>query len=116
MELVKRFEGHDVAPGTVLIQEGDAGKGLFVVLLGEVEVARTDAAGRNRVLARLGAGELFGEMSLLGDRPTTATVRATTPTTILFLGRDYFRRLVGALPQLRQYFEELSKQRHRAQV
>jgi CRP-like cAMP-binding protein len=116
MELVKRFEGHDVAPGTVLIQEGEVGKGLFVVLLGQVEVARTDAGGRHRVLAHLGAGELFGEMSLLDDRPTTATVRATTPTTILFLGRDYFRRLVGALPQLRQYFEELSKQRHKARV
>ena len=32
-------------------------------------------------------------------------------TTIMFLGRDYFRRLVQALPPLRQYFEELSKQR-----
>ena len=38
-------------------------------------------------MARLGAGELFGEMSLLADTPTTATVRALSPTTILFLGR-----------------------------
>ena len=62
-------------------------------------------------MAKLGAGEVFGEMSLLGDRPTTATVRTLSRTTIMFLGRDYFRRLVTALPPLRQYFEELSKQR-----
>ena len=55
-------------------------------------------------------------MSLLGDRPTTATVRTVAAASILFLGRDYFRRLVDALPPLRQYFEELSKHRRRARV
>jgi CRP-like cAMP-binding protein len=116
MDLLGRFEGHEVEPGTVLIREGDIGKGLFVILLGDVEVVRSDTTGRERVLARLGAGELFGEMALLGEQATNATVRAVSPTTILFLGRDYFRRLVDALPPLRQYFEELSKQRRRAKV
>jgi hypothetical protein len=34
----------------------------------------------------------------------------------MFLGREYFQRLVQALPPLRQYFEELSKHRRRARV
>jgi CRP-like cAMP-binding protein len=116
MELLKRFEGHDLEPGTVIIREGDAGQGLFVILLGEVEILRRDPAGRERAVAKLGAGEVFGEMSLLGDKPTTATVRTLSRTTIMFLGREYFRRLVQALPPLRQYFEELSKHRRRARV
>jgi CRP-like cAMP-binding protein len=116
MELLKRFEGHDLEPGTVIIREGDAGQGLFVILLGEVEVLRRDPGGRDKTVAKLGAGEVFGEMSLLGDKPTTATVRTLSRTTIMFLGRDYFRRLVQALPPLRQYFEELSKHRRRARV
>ena len=116
MELLKRFEGHDLEPGTVIIREGEAGKGLFVILLGEVEILQKDPGGRERPVAKLGAGELFGEMSLLGDRPTTATVRTLSRTTIMFLGRDYFHRLVQALPPLRQYFEELSKHRRRARV
>ena len=115
MELLKRFEGHDLEPGTVIIREGDAGQGLFVILLGEVEILNKDPSGREKPVAKLGAGEVFGEMSLLGDRPTTATVRTLSRTTIMFLGRDYFRRLVTALPPLRQYFEELSKHR-RARV
>jgi CRP-like cAMP-binding protein len=116
MDLLGRFEGHEVAAGTVLIREGEAGQGLFVILLGDVEVFRTDADGREQRLARLSAGELFGEMALLGEPVTTASVRALSSTTILFLGRDYFRRLVDALPTLRHYFEELAGQRRKANV
>jgi len=100
----------------VIIREGDAGQGLFVIMFGEVEILHKDAGGREKTVAKLGAGEVFGEMSLLGDRPTTATVRTLSRTTIMFLGRDYFRRLVQALPPLRQYFEELSSKRKRARV
>ena len=116
MELLKRFEGHDFEPGTVMIREGDVGQGLFVIMFGEVEILNKDASGREKTIAKLGAGEVFGEMSLLGDRPTMATVRTLSRTTIMFLGRDYFRRLVQALPPLRQYFEELSNKRKRARV
>jgi CRP-like cAMP-binding protein len=112
MDLIRRFEGIDVAAGTVIIRENEVGQGLFVILLGEVEVLRTDdIEGRQGRVARLQAGDVFGEMALLHEGPTTATVRAVTPTTLLFLGRDYFRRLIDALPALRQYFEELSRSR-----
>ncbi len=62
-------------------------------------------------MARLRAGELFGEMALLSDHPTNAEVRTVVPTSVLFLGRDYFRRLVSALPALRKYFEDLARAR-----
>ena len=75
MDLVRRFEGHEIAAGTTIIREGEAGQGLFVVLAGEVEVA----AARRAPVARLRAGEVFGEMSLLGDSPTTADGRAPAP-------------------------------------
>ena len=45
MELLKRFEGHDLEPGTVIIREGEAGQGLFVILLGEVEILNKDPSG-----------------------------------------------------------------------
>ncbi len=111
MELVRRFEGIDMAAGTTIINENEVGQGLYVILLGEVEVLRQGAP-----VARLRAGELFGEMSLLGDSPTAAAVRTVAPTSILFLGRDYFRRLVSALPALRKYFEDLSRSRRNAKV
>jgi CRP-like cAMP-binding protein len=112
LDLIRRFDGHEVAPGTVIIREGDAGQGLFVVLAGEVEVAKRQPDGSDLALARLRAGDVFGEMSLLNNQPTTATVKAARASTILFLAREYFQRLVQALPAIREYFEELSAHRH----
>jgi CRP-like cAMP-binding protein len=111
LDLIRRFDGHEVGAGTVIIREGDAGQGLFVVLSGEVEVSKQQAGGGEMSLARLRAGDVFGEMSLLTNQPTSATVTAARPSTILFLARDYFQRLVDALPAIRKYFEELSQRR-----
>jgi CRP-like cAMP-binding protein len=111
LDLIRRFDGHEIAAGTVVIREGEAGQGLFVVLSGEVEVSKHQAGGGEVTLARLRAGDVFGEMSLLTNQPTTATVTTARPSTILFLARDYFQRLVQALPAIRQYFEELAQRR-----
>jgi CRP-like cAMP-binding protein len=112
LDLIRRFDGHEIAAGTVIIREGDAGQGLFVVLAGEVEVSKRQASGGELALARLRAGDVFGEMSLLTNQPTSATVTAALPSTILFLARDYFQRLIKALPAIRSYFEELAQRRH----
>jgi CRP-like cAMP-binding protein len=116
LDLIRRFDGHEVAAGTEIIREGAAGLGLFVVLAGEVEVTKrqpaTEGAPEVEVpLARLRAGEVFGEMSLINNQPTSASVRAARRSTILFLARDYFQRLIQALPEIRRYFEELSERR-----
>jgi CRP-like cAMP-binding protein len=111
LDLIRRFDGHEIAAGTLVIREGDAGQGLFVVLSGEVEVSKRQAGGGELSLARLRAGDVFGEMSLLSNQPTTATVTAARPSTILFLAREYFQRLVEALPAIRQYFVELAQRR-----
>jgi CRP-like cAMP-binding protein len=122
MDLIRRFDGHEVAPGTEIIREGAPGLGLFVVLAGEVEVTKRppsgeggglgqDGGGREVSLARLGAGEVFGEMSLINHQATSASVRAVRRSTILFLAREYFQRLIDALPEIRHYFEELSERR-----
>jgi CRP-like cAMP-binding protein len=117
MDLIRRFDGHEVAAGTEIIREGGQGLGLFVVLAGEVEVTKrqpglAEGAPEAEVpLARLRAGDVFGEMSLINNQPTSASVRAARHSTILFLARDYFQRLIQALPEIRRYFEELTERR-----
>ncbi|MCS6797508.1 MAG: cyclic nucleotide-binding domain-containing protein [Myxococcota bacterium] len=110
LELLARFSAHDVTAGTPLIREGQPGEGLFVLLSGEVQVSRESDAGRVE-LARLGPGDVFGEISLLHDGPTTATVTACTNATVLFLPRATFRRLVDAVPALRAWIEQLGDER-----
>jgi len=112
VDLARRFTGHDVAPGTDLIREGDVGRGLYVVLSGEVEVLKGEEP-FEQTLATLRAGDVFGEIALLRGTPAMATVRAARPSSVLFLGREYFDRLVAALPEMRAFFENLTEERLR---
>src|SRR5690606_36819221 len=106
LDLMRRFTAHDVAPGTIVIQEGQPGQGLYVILNGEVDVSKID--GEEQVLlASLKAGDVFGEISLLNDEPTTATVTAATNMTVLLLGRDVFQKLIEAVEEIREYVESL---------
>lgn len=109
-QLAARFSAYDVVPGTVLIREGDVGRGLFVILTGEVDVTKNDGD-ESVLLAVLKPGDVFGEISLIERSPTTATVTASRNSTVLFLAREYFERLVQGVPELRTYFERLAKER-----
>jgi CRP-like cAMP-binding protein len=110
-ELLRRFEGHEIESGVDIIREGERGQGLFLVLSGEVDVL-THGTGAEPV-ARLHAGDVFGEMSLVTEHPISATVRAATPTTVLFLSREYVQRLAEAVPEIEAYFEKLALSRAR---
>jgi CRP-like cAMP-binding protein len=109
-ELLSRFTVHEVVPGTVLVKQGSPGQGLFVILYGEVDVVKHDGE-EEVLLATLKAGDVFGEISLIKDQPTIATVRALRHSTVLFLPREYFSSLVTAIPELKEYFDRLSEQR-----
>jgi CRP-like cAMP-binding protein len=111
MTLFKRFEAHKVQAGTTLVRQDEEGRGLYLVLYGEVEVIRTDPSGQRTSLATLGAGDCFGEISLCQRRPTTATVETRRDSTIMFLAREYFQKLIEAVPELSDYYLDLSVQR-----
>ncbi len=110
VELLKRFTAHEVAPGTALIREGQEGRGLFLLLQGEVDVTKVD--GQEQVmLATLKAGEVFGEIALIRGVTTTASVTAARPCTVMFLAREYVERVMKAVPAVKAYFEGLSEER-----
>ena len=113
IDLVRRFTGHDVDAGTNIIQQGEEGRGLYLLLSGEVNVTRGEAP-FEEVLATITPGECFGEIALMRDQPAMATVVATRRSTVLFLAREYFTRLIEALPEIRAYFEQLTEARLRS--
>lgn len=110
-DLLRRFTSHDVAPGTVVIHEGEEGRGLFVVLTGELDVSRRASDGTVVPLAALKTGAVFGEMSLVRNSRTAATVIAQRSATVLFLARDYVARMVAAMPEIKSYLEALAEDR-----
>jgi signal transduction histidine kinase len=82
-----------LAPDEVLMVEGETATALFVVLEGELEVTK-DLDGDEVLLATCGAGDLLGELSMLHGRPRSATVRATTPATVLRIEPDTLTELL----------------------
>jgi CRP-like cAMP-binding protein len=110
-DLLRRFTSHDVAPGTVVIHEGEAGRGLFVVLSGELDVSRRAADGSTVPLGALKTGDVFGEMALVRNASTVATVIARQQATVLFLAREYVARIVDAVPEIKSYLEALAEDR-----
>jgi PPM family protein phosphatase len=73
----------------VVVQEGDRGDELFIVLSGHVSVSRGGAA-----LTEFGQGEHFGEMALIRAMPRSATITATEPSEIIVLKRNDFYEIL----------------------
>ena len=75
--LAEMAEPLSLAPGELLLREGDPGDAMYVVVSGELDV--TKRSGGNEIqLARVGAGTIQGEMSAIEGRPRSASVRAMT--------------------------------------
>ena len=86
-------ETRAIAAGEELFREGDPGDGLFLVIAGEIDVVKRGPRGE-RSLARLGAGGVLGEMSLITADARSATGRATVDTRLLRLPVQRFRVLL----------------------
>jgi CRP-like cAMP-binding protein len=80
----------------VLYQEGEKAKGLFVLLGGGVEILRRQPDGSEQRIATVEAPTVVGEMSLITDRPHSATVRALSACDGRLLTRSQFERLLQA--------------------
>jgi CRP-like cAMP-binding protein len=74
-------------PGETVFEEGDSGDRLYVIQSGEVELSRTGESGQ-RVVARLGAGEFFGELGVVLGKPCTSRAVAVSRTRALELDRE----------------------------
>ncbi|HXG26053.1 MAG TPA: cyclic nucleotide-binding domain-containing protein [Candidatus Binatia bacterium] len=83
----------DFPAGHVIARQGEIGTGFFVVVSGLVRVVRD-----GNVVARLGPGEFFGELSVLDRMPRNATVSAEEPTRCLALASWDFERILLEQP------------------
>lgn len=79
----------DLREGKVLTRQGGPGREFFVLLEGSVDVARDGER-----INTLGAGDFFGEMGLISQKPRNATITATSPVRTLVITETNFRRLL----------------------
>jgi CRP/FNR family transcriptional regulator, cyclic AMP receptor protein len=84
-----------VTAGTVLCSQGQYGRETFIVVSGEADVTLDGS-----VIATLGSGSFFGEMSVLDGDPRVATVTARTPMSLLVFTTSEFHALVKEFPSV----------------
>ncbi|WFU79874.1 cyclic nucleotide-binding domain-containing protein [Bradyrhizobium sp. CIAT3101] len=82
----------------VIFEEGSTGRELFVVLDGEVEIAKVDGAHKTSII-KLGKGEFFGEMAVIDGSARSATAIASAPNTkVMRINHARFVYLVSQQP------------------
>jgi CRP-like cAMP-binding protein len=89
-----------VAKGEIIFQEGEPGDRLYVILEGKVKLGRSSNDGRESLLAILGPGEMFGELSLFDPGPRTSTAAALTDAVILALSNEQLRPWLAGRPEV----------------
>ncbi len=97
-----------------LMQQGQPSTSLHFILSGQVRVERQRRSDDAPVqLARLGSGEIVGEMGVMVDLPRSATVVAIKPTVTLELDAPSFERAARAFPILHRVLAKLLSERLR---
>ncbi len=102
-----------VQRGGIIFAEGEAGERMYVVLDGKVKLGHTSPDGRESLLAVLGPGEVFGELSLFDPGPRTATATAVTDTVVVGLGHADLRPWLTGRPEVAESLLQALAQRLR---
>ena len=86
--------------GQEIFKEGDAGDGLYILKDGSVEISSAVNGSSRRVFSKISAGDMFGEMAVLEDKPRSASALAVKPTSAYFITRQAMLQLMESYPEL----------------
>jgi small-conductance mechanosensitive channel/CRP-like cAMP-binding protein len=111
--LADRLAERRVEQGTTVVRQGDPASTLFFVREGALEVRVANGAGIAVAVNRLGAGDLFGEMSLLTGEPRSASVVALTDAALYELRKEDLSPMLAQRPELSEALAELMTARQR---
>ncbi len=87
-----------VKKNTIIINQGDLSRSLFVIINGRLKISATDKDGNQTIFTFMHDGEFFGELSLLNEVPRSATVSAVEDCTVLNLDHAMFKDFLDAHP------------------
>ena len=96
----------EFAPGYKLTHEGASGYAFYVLYHGAADVVVGGS-----VVRTLGAGDFFGELSMLGNGRQTATVTVTAPSTVWTMFGTRFRELQQQHPEIAAAIEKVAAER-----
>ncbi len=94
----------------VILKQGEPGTHLYIILEGRVAVISSDG----QTLSEMGAGEIFGEMSLLSGEPVTTSIHSRARTRLASLSSKDFKHVLNKYPVLQVFFYRMLVDRAQA--
>lgn len=87
-------------PGQVIFAEGDKADGAYYIIEGKVKVVVSSENYNEILLGKLDSGKFFGEMSLIDDKPRSASIVTITPSKIAFISKKVFDEFIDKKSEL----------------
>lgn len=109
--IAQHAEELDVDEGTQLVRQGEFAYEFFVIEDGSAEVVRD-----GQRIAELGPGDFLGEMGIVSQAVRNATVRTTSPSTVIVMTSQDFRAMQRSNPTVASQIEAAVEERCRALV
>ncbi|MCP4542985.1 MAG: cyclic nucleotide-binding domain-containing protein [Chloroflexi bacterium] len=110
--ICQQFESTPFNAGDTIIDEGKPGDTFYIVAQGKVEIYAKNLYDKNVSIKISGAGDYFGEVALMEDKPRMASVKALTPCMCLTLEREQFLTILDRDPAIKARFQDVVKQRY----
>ncbi len=111
VEVAENMKEEAHPPGTYLIRQGEVGDKFYLIKKGDVEVYVDDGSA-SHLTATLGAGEVFGEVALLEDKPRNATVITKDEAEVYTLSKEGFHQALAASEPMREELIKVFCQRY----
>ncbi|GAB2692940.1 Crp/Fnr family transcriptional regulator [Thalassiella azotivora] len=111
--LLASMEEVTIGRGDVLFHEGEPGDRLYVITSGKIKLGRTAPDGRENLVAVLGPGEMFGELSLFDPGPRTMTATAVSDVRLVGLGNADLQTWLTGRPEVAKHLLQALTQRLR---
>jgi CRP/FNR family transcriptional regulator, cyclic AMP receptor protein len=103
LDLISMLKLKQFDPNKVIINEGSRGTHLYIILSGKVAIIK----GENQIIAEIGRGELFGEMSLLSGEPASSSVHSRTVVKFGTINGKDLKFILNRYPVLQIFFYRL---------
>ena len=110
-EISRRFRLRKIPGGDFLFKGGDPPLCLYMIKSGEIEIYTGNRQGKTVHLATLRSGNLFGEVSVLFNKPRMASARTTRASELLELTREDLEACLVQLPELRSKLKKIACER-----
>jgi NTE family protein len=116
--LREQLQWVEVAGGQTLMEQGEAGDSMYLMVSGRLRAYVRDDDGSQHMVREMGRGQIVGEMSLYTDEPRSATVVAIRDSVLVRLHKSHFNQLLASSSQLslaltRQIIRRLQTQHRR---